>query len=87
MQQSIAHVSLLVRDYDEAIAFYTKVLRFALIDIHLKLRAIVQAVMSHTGQRGIFASQFQQFIARCHECIMSNARMILKLHIKTGRTA
>jgi len=32
MQQSIAHVALVVRDYDEAIDFYTKKLRFTLIE-------------------------------------------------------
>lgn len=32
MNQSFAHVTLLVRDYDEAIAFYTKKLNFTLID-------------------------------------------------------
>ena len=32
MQQSIAHVSLLVNDYDEAIAFYVNKLRFDLIE-------------------------------------------------------
>jgi len=31
MRQSIAHVALLVRDYDEAIAFFTQKLRFALL--------------------------------------------------------
>jgi len=31
MKQKIAHVSILVRDYDEAIAFYTNALRFTLI--------------------------------------------------------
>jgi len=30
MNQRLAHVTLIVRDYDEAIAFYTKVLGFAL---------------------------------------------------------
>ena len=30
MSQRLAHVAVLVRDYDEAIAFYTKVLGFAL---------------------------------------------------------
>lgn len=30
MRQSIAHVALLVRDYDEAIAFFTQKLRFTL---------------------------------------------------------
>ena len=32
MKHSIAHVALLVRDYDEAIAFYTKTLGFTLIE-------------------------------------------------------
>ena len=31
MRQSIAHVALLVRDYDEAIAFFTGKLRFTLL--------------------------------------------------------
>ena len=32
MKQSIAHVALVVRDYDEAIAFYVGVLGFALLE-------------------------------------------------------
>jgi len=32
MRQSIAHVALVVRDYDEAIAFYTKKLGFTLVE-------------------------------------------------------
>ena len=32
MKQSIAHVALVVRDYDEAIAFYTEQLNFELIE-------------------------------------------------------
>ncbi len=32
MKQSIAHIALVVRDYDEAINFYTKTLNFALIE-------------------------------------------------------
>lgn len=32
MKQSIVHVALIVRDYDEAIAFYTKKLNFTLIE-------------------------------------------------------
>lgn len=31
MRQSIAHMALVVRDYDEAIEFYTKKLNFALV--------------------------------------------------------
>ena len=32
MNQSIVHVALIVRDYDEAIEFYTKRLRFTLVE-------------------------------------------------------
>ena len=32
MTQTIAHVSLVVREYDEAIAFFTQVLSFALVE-------------------------------------------------------
>ena len=32
MRQSIAHVALVVRDYDEAIAFFTRTLDFVLIE-------------------------------------------------------
>ena len=32
MKQRIAHVTLLVRDYDEAIAYYTKTLGFELVE-------------------------------------------------------
>ena len=32
MRQSIVHVALVVRDYDEAIAFFTRVLSFTLVE-------------------------------------------------------
>jgi catechol 2,3-dioxygenase-like lactoylglutathione lyase family enzyme len=32
MQQSIVHIALVVKDYDEAIAFYTKKLHFTLVE-------------------------------------------------------
>ena len=32
MKQAIVHVALVVRDYDEAIAFYTQKLRFTLVE-------------------------------------------------------
>lgn len=32
MQQSIVHIALVVRDYDEAIAFYTQTLHFTLLE-------------------------------------------------------
>ena len=32
MKQSIVHIALVVRDYDEAIEFYTKKLHFSLVE-------------------------------------------------------
>jgi catechol 2,3-dioxygenase-like lactoylglutathione lyase family enzyme len=32
MKQSLVHVALVVRDYDEAVAFYTQKLRFTLVE-------------------------------------------------------
>lgn len=32
MKQSIVHMALVVRDYDEAIEFYTKTLHFTLLE-------------------------------------------------------
>ncbi len=32
MKQALAHIALVVRDYDEAIAFYTQKLRFVLVE-------------------------------------------------------
>ena len=32
MKQSIVHMALVVRDYDEAIDFYTRTLRFTLVE-------------------------------------------------------
>lgn len=32
MQQALVYIALVVRDYDEAIAFYTKTLRFTLVE-------------------------------------------------------
>ena len=32
MKQSIVHIALVVRDYDEAIAFYTEKLHFTLVE-------------------------------------------------------
>ena len=32
MRQSIAHIAIVVRDYDEAIEFYTKTLGFELVE-------------------------------------------------------
>ena len=32
MKQSIVHIALVIRDYDEAIEFYTKKFRFTLVE-------------------------------------------------------
>jgi len=32
MQQHIAHIALVVKDYDEAIEFYTRKLKFTLVE-------------------------------------------------------
>jgi catechol 2,3-dioxygenase-like lactoylglutathione lyase family enzyme len=32
MKQSIVHIALVVKDYDEAIAFYTQKLHFTLVE-------------------------------------------------------
>jgi catechol 2,3-dioxygenase-like lactoylglutathione lyase family enzyme len=32
MKQSLAHIALVVRDYDEAVAFFTKKLNFSLVE-------------------------------------------------------
>ncbi|MNC41356.1 hypothetical protein D3C75_901190 [compost metagenome] len=41
-------------------------LGFALVDIHLQLRAIVQTVVAYAGQGGLFTRQLQQPVARGH---------------------
>jgi len=32
MKQSIGHIALVVRDYDEALAFYTRTLHFTVVE-------------------------------------------------------
>ncbi len=53
MKQSLVHVAVIVRDYDEAIAFYTQVLRFELIeDIYLPEQDKRWVVVSPPGSAG-----------------------------------
>jgi acetyl-CoA synthetase len=53
VEQSIAHVALVVRDYDEAIAFYTQKLDFAVIeDIHQPEQDKRWVVVAPPGSRG-----------------------------------
>lgn len=53
MRQSLAHVALVVRDYDEAIAFFTNKLRFTLVEDSYKpeqdKRWVVVAPPGSTG--------------------------------------
>ena len=53
MKQSIVHVALVVRDYDEAIRFYTEVLHFELIeDIYQPEQDKRWVVVSPPGSSG-----------------------------------
>ncbi len=52
MTQSIAHITLLVHDYDDAIAFYTQTLQFTLVQ-DIPLSASKRWVLvSPSGNRG-----------------------------------
>lgn len=58
MQQTIALISLLVQDYDEAIAFYTKRLHFVLIEdtpLSPEKRWVVLAPPGNSGCRLLLA--------------------------------
>jgi len=59
MKQSIVHVALVVRDYDEAIEFYTKKLKFKLIEDTYQpeqdKRWVVVAPPGSTGTTILFA--------------------------------
>ena len=53
MKQSIVHVALVVKDYDEAIAFYTKKLHFTLVeDIYQPEQDKRWVVVSPPGSNG-----------------------------------
>jgi catechol 2,3-dioxygenase-like lactoylglutathione lyase family enzyme len=52
MEQSLALVSLVVRDYDEAIAYYTTALGFALIDDSPREHGKRWVVVAPRGGRG-----------------------------------
>jgi catechol 2,3-dioxygenase-like lactoylglutathione lyase family enzyme len=53
MQQSIVHIALVVRDYDEAIAFYTEKLHFTLVeDIYQPEQNKRWVVVSPPGSNG-----------------------------------
>jgi catechol 2,3-dioxygenase-like lactoylglutathione lyase family enzyme len=53
MKQSIAHVALVVRDYDEAIAFFTGVLGFTLVeDIYVPEQSKRWVLVAPPGSTG-----------------------------------
>ena len=53
MKQSIAHIALVVRDYDEAIAFYTRTLSFELVqDIYQPEQDKRWVVVAPPGSQG-----------------------------------
>ncbi|MBX2998263.1 MAG: VOC family protein [Caldilineaceae bacterium] len=53
MKQSIVHIALVVRDYDEAIAFYTEKLHFTLVeDIYQPEQDKRWVVVSPPGSNG-----------------------------------
>ncbi|HMJ70159.1 MAG TPA: VOC family protein [Cyclobacteriaceae bacterium] len=52
MKQSLAHIALVVRDYDEAIAFFTKKLHFSLVE-DTKLSDVKRwVIVAPPGYRG-----------------------------------
>ena len=54
MKQSIVHVALVVRDYDEAIAFYTEKLNFELVeDTYQPEQSNRWVVVSPPGSQGV----------------------------------
>lgn len=52
MQQSIAHIALVVKDYDEAIAFYTQKLHFTLIEDTVLSSTKRWVIVSPPGSNG-----------------------------------
>jgi len=52
MQQSLAHIALVVRDYDEAIAYYTQVLGFELLEDEPRGPGKRWVVVAPRGSRG-----------------------------------
>jgi catechol 2,3-dioxygenase-like lactoylglutathione lyase family enzyme len=52
MQQSLAHIALVVRDYDEAIAYYTQVLGFELLEDETRGPGKRWVLVAPRGNRG-----------------------------------
>ncbi len=52
MLQSLAHISLLVNDYDEAIQFYKEVLNFTLVEDKVMSATKRWVIVSPTGSTG-----------------------------------
>lgn len=52
MPQSLAHIALLVNDYDEAIQFYTEVLHFTLVEDKVMSATKRWVIVSPSGNTG-----------------------------------
>ena len=52
MHQSLAHITLLVNDYDEAINFYTQTLHFTLVEDKIMSPTKRWVIISTTGSTG-----------------------------------
>lgn len=82
MQQTIAGIALLVADYDEAIAFYTQKLGFALIsDIDLGGgRRWVQVAPNSASETRLVLSKTDTPEQRSHVGKQTDGRVLLFLH-------
>jgi catechol 2,3-dioxygenase-like lactoylglutathione lyase family enzyme len=86
MPQSIAHIALVVRDYDEAIAFYTQALGFELIEDSASIDRNGQekrwVLVGPAGSRGTNLLLAQAFTPEEDHCIgnQTGGRVFLFLH-------
>ncbi len=81
MKQTIADVTLVVRDYDEAIAFYTNALSFALLDdIDLGDGKRWVRVGPHGAQTALLLAQASDDSQRAHVGNQTGGRVGFFLH-------
>ena len=52
MKQSLAHIALVVNDYDEAIQFYTEILHFTLVEDKVMSATKRWVIVSPPGSTG-----------------------------------
>jgi catechol 2,3-dioxygenase-like lactoylglutathione lyase family enzyme len=78
MKQSIVHVALVVKDYDEAITFYTQKLNFELIEDRYQPEQDKRwVVVSPPGSKGVIiqsgcAPKDENFVGRALACPATN---------------